>query len=515
MAGEGIMKPRYVLLLLALLVGIVPALAQEPAKPPEQGTDQQPRGRGRGAESTPQGLGVLRLLPADSVTEHTIDTPAGKLAYTATAGTLPLFDTSGEHKASVFYVAYRAHNTDAAARPVTFVFNGGPGAASAYLHLGLVGPRRLDFGPSGRDGANAQMRDNPETWLAFTDLVMIDPIGTGWSRTAKPDDAAAYYGVRADAQVMAKIIALYVARNGRSASPKYLLGESYGGFRAAKVARTLQEEQGLVVSGILMVSPLIEGGLHFGSADRFALGCALQLPSIAASESEWRKSFSADEQQKAERFAMTEFLTTLAGPPPKGDAARAFHERVAALTGLPLNVVAKSTGCLRDEYLKSRREGEVLSIYDATFASPDPFPESRRRGSDAVLDGFTRALGAAFVGYARDELGFKTDITYSLLGGEANGKWDWPGGRNGASVTDDLRELLALNTSFRLFITHGYSDLVIPYAVSKYVVEHLPQSDEPDRVVLKLYRGGHMFYFREDSRLASYADAKAFYGVKR
>ena len=253
------MKLRYGLaFLLALLIGLTPVVAQERA---------QDRAQERSSETRP---GVLRLLPPDSITEHAIDTPAGKPAYTATAGTLPLFDPSGEHKASVFYVAYRAHNTDAANRPVTFVFNGGPGAASAYLHLGLVGPKRLDFGPSGRDGANAQLRDNPETWLVFTDLVMIDPIGTGWSRTAKPDDAGAYYGVRADAQVMAKIIALYLARSGRTASPKYLLGESYGGYRAAKVTRTLQEEQSVVVSGILMVSPLLEGGLHFGAADRFA-----------------------------------------------------------------------------------------------------------------------------------------------------------------------------------------------------------------------------------------------------
>ena len=501
------MKLRFGFALwLALLIGTAPVVAQERA---------QERAQNRGQESASR-AGVLRLLPPDSVTEHAIDTPGGKLAYTATAGTLPLFDPSGEHKASVFYVAYRTHNTDPATRPVTFVFNGGPGAASAYLHLGLVGPRRLDFGASGRDGANAKLRDNPETWLAFTDLVMIDPIGTGWSRTAKPDDAGAYYGVRADAQVIAKVIALYLAHNSRAASPKYLLGESYGGYRAAKVARALQDDQGVVVAGILMVSPLLEGGLHFGAA--FALGCALQLPSIAASELEWRRAFTDEDQAKAERFAMTDYLTTLAGPPPKDDAGRAFYGRVAGLTGLPLNVVTKSNGCLRDDYLKSRRlaEGEVLSIYDATFASPDPFPESsRRRGADPVLEGFTRALGVALVGYARDELGFRTDMTYALLAGEVSGKWDWPGGRNNASVSDDLRELLALTPSFRLFITHGYSDLVIPYAVSRYVVDHLPQSDEPDRVMLKLYRGGHMFYFRDDSRLAAYEDAKAFYANRK
>ena len=137
----------------------------------------------------------------------------------------------------MFYTAYVAKDADAARRPLTFAFNGGPGAASVYLNLGLAGPRIVDFGPDGRDGAAAKLVDNPDSWLAFTDLVMIDPIGTGWSRTAKPDDAKAFWGVRSDANVLAKVIALYVAKNSRGASPKYLLGESYGGFRAAKVAR--------------------------------------------------------------------------------------------------------------------------------------------------------------------------------------------------------------------------------------------------------------------------------------
>ena len=127
---------------------------------------------------------MLRLLPADAVTEHSIDTGEGKLAYTATAGTLAFYDQSGEQSAAVFYTAYVAKGA-AANRPLTFVFNGGPGAASAFLHLGLVGPRILDLGPDGRDAARAELRDNPDTWLAFTDLVLIDPIGTGWSRTVK------------------------------------------------------------------------------------------------------------------------------------------------------------------------------------------------------------------------------------------------------------------------------------------------------------------------------------------
>ena len=178
------------------------------------------------------------------------------------------------------------------------------------------------------------MQDNPQTWLGFTDLVMIDPVGTGWSRPAKSDGGSAFYSVRSDAQSLAKAVALYLAKNGRAKSPKYILGESYGGFRAAKVAQTLQREQGIALSGIVMVSPLIEGSLIFGGT-RFALGAALQLPSLAAAELERKGTFSKEAQAQAERFALTDYLTTLAGAPPKGDAARDFYARVAQISGLP------------------------------------------------------------------------------------------------------------------------------------------------------------------------------------
>ena len=485
------------------------AIAQERPRrlPPQQ--SEQHASEPRQGEQTRES--VLRLLPADSVTEHAVAIPGGTLLYSATAGTFSLFDQSGERSAAVYYTAYVAKNADAASRPVTFAFNGGPGAASAYLNLGLAGPRVLEF--PGNDAAAARLRDNPATWLAFTDLVMIDPVGAGWSRPAKPDGGNAFYGVRQDAQAMAKVVALYLAKNGRSSSPKYLLGESYGGYRAAKLAQLLQHEQGIMMSGVIMVSPVIEGGLTFGS-NRSALSAALQLPSLAAAELERKGAFSKEAQAEAERFALTDYLTTLAGPRPQGDAARNFYARVAKITGLPEEVVTRSRGFIRDAYVKHLRsaEGKIVSRYDATFAVPDPFPEQESaRGGDPVLDSFTRAYGAAYAAYARDELGFKTDMSYILLASDIAGKWDWEGGRGSASASDDLRELLAFIPSFRLLIAHGYADMVTPYAASRYVLDHLPPMGDPSRTQLLLYRGGHMFYTDADSRKAFSADAKAFY----
>jgi carboxypeptidase C (cathepsin A) len=446
------------------------------------------------------------------VSEKEITVGNRKIAYTATAGTLALFDQSGEKSAAVFYTAYVAKSADGARRPVTFAFNGGPGAASVYLNLGLAGPRIVDFGPEGRDGAEAKLVDNPDSWLAFTDLVMIDPIGTGWSRTAKPDDAKGFYGVRSDANVLAKVIALYVAKNSRGASPKYLLGESYGGFRAAKVAGALKSDQGIVISGIVMVSPLLEASFQWGGS-QYALGAALQFPAIVATELERTKKFTPQALADAERFAMNDYLTTLAGKPPTGDKAKEFYGRIAEMTGLPADVVTKSRGWVRNAYLQHlRADGKTVSIYDATFATPDPYPESvRRDGGDPILDGFTRALSGAYVGYARDELGFKTDMTYILLAHDVASNWDWGNRREPPGVGDDLRELLALTPSFRLLVAHGRTDLVTPYGVSRYVIDHIPDIGGPDRAQLKIYRGGHMFYMDAESRRAFLADAKSFY----
>ena len=170
---------------------------------------------------------------------------------------------------------------------------------------------------------------------------------------------------------------------------------------------------------------------------------------------------------------------------------------------------------MRNAYLNHLRDhGLTASSYDAAFTVPDPYPESdRRRGSDQILDGFSRALSGAYVAYARDELGFKTDMTYILLASDIAGRWDWGerSGRDSVSASDDIRELLSLSPSFRLLIAHGYSDMVTPYAVSRYVLDHLPPSDDPSRAQLKLYRGGHMFYIDAESRRTFSTDAKAFY----
>jgi carboxypeptidase C (cathepsin A) len=493
-------------LVAALTVSLGAATAQErPNRRPDS-----PRTEQQQQAPQPAGRGVLRLLPADSVTDHTIDTPKGKLSYTATAGTLALYDQSGEQSAAIFYTAYVAKDAKPN-RPVTFAFNGGPGAASAYLHLGVVGPRILDFGPGARDAAQAKLIDNPDTWLSFTDLVLIDPVGTGWSRAAKQDDAKNFWNVNSDASTMAKVIALYTGKSDRAASPKYLLGESYGGFRAAKTARALQREQGIVVDGIVMIAPLLEGWLTFGD-DTSALRSALVLPGLAATELQRKNAATPQALAAAEKFAMSDYLTTLAGPRLQGDAANSFYAKVAQISGLPVDIVTKARGFVTDAYVKGLRDGKIVSRYDATYAVDDPFPAQRgNRVPDPILDGVSRAYGGAFAAYARNELGFKTEMTYSLLANDVNGKWDWHGGRAQAGVADDLSVLLSFGPSFRLLIAHGRSDMITPYMMTRYVLDHLPPSDPPGRAKLSLYRGGHMFYLDGQERKKFSADIAEFY----
>lgn len=486
---------RFVRLLLLIILSLALSLSPAAADAVREGASPQ---------------GMLDLLPADAVTSHVLKVGDGDLAYEATAGTIAIRGQDGKISAKVFYTAYVSKS--GRQRPLTFAFNGGPGAASAYLHLGFAGPRIVDFGPNGNDGATAQLKDNPESWLRFTDLVFIDPVGTGWSRAA--GNGGEFYGVEQDADAIAKVIALYVQRADRAGAAKYLLGESYGGFRAAKVASTLKERQGILVSGIIMVSPMIEARLIFGATD-YPLGAALQLPSIAAAEMERRRAFEPKLVTEAEGFAMRDYLVALAGAPMRGPEAQIFYDRVSRLTGIDRQTVERSRGFVGD-MLSKTKDGQIASPYDAAYTVPDPYPETLAdRSDDPILDGYTRAYGSFFASYARNELNYPCEMTYSLLSLDVNRRWEWKDGRGGtrtdAGASSDIRDLLATIPGFRLMVMHGYSDVITPYGASRYVLDHLPPELADGRTELTLYRGGHMFYTRPDSMRAASADAKAFY----
>jgi carboxypeptidase C (cathepsin A) len=331
--------------------------------------------------------GILSLLPSPQTTEHSIEARGRELRYRAQAGTLSLLAGNADVTAEVFYVAYTLQPEEGArsgARPITFVFNGGPGAASAYLHLGAMGPRVLVTAADGSFLPSPQaLTDNPDTWLDMTDLVFVDPVGTGFSREAPGQEARSFWGVDQDAASMGAFIRLHLAQTGRTGSPVFLAGESYGGFRAALLARTLQEDIGISPSGIFLISPALEFMLL--RPDEFdVLHHALELPSLAAvrlkQEGVTGLEFR-DRLAEVERFALGDYLAALTGGLESG--GQVASERVAAFTGLPLELVQQnfarvSTGLFSREFARSR--GHVLSAYDGTVETGDNSRDSRRDG---------------------------------------------------------------------------------------------------------------------------------------
>jgi len=451
------------------------------------------------------------------VVDREIAVAGRKLAYSATTGTLDLKDGQGETTAEIFYVSFTLTNGgDRERRPITYLFNGGPGASSAYLDIGAIGPRALEFGADGMfPPKSSRVVDNPDTWLPFTDLVFIDPVGTGWSRATDEDKTAKeFWTVSTDLEALADVIRLHLTKTGRLASPVFLVGESYGGFRAARLARDLATDHGIAAAGVMMISPVLEFGLMLGGA-LDPLSFALRLPSYAAATL-GEKSLAPGALADAEHFALHDYLVTLAAGPRDGEAAEHVYGKLAQLTGLDEDRIAGWRGRIPLEaYLGDlrRRDGRVTSRYDASVSGPDPNPANDDGHDDPVLDASIAPFTSAFVAYARDELGYKTDRPFELLNHDVSRHWDW-GGRGAlrsVGASDALRRALALEPGLKVLIAHGVTDLQTPYMMSRYVKDHMPEA-LGERIALKLYLGGHMLYLRAQSRHRLHDDAAEFYG---
>ena len=453
-----------------------------------------------------------RLFPPDAVSHHVL--PQGEKRYTATAGTLPLLGSKGEVSARIFSVAYTL-DEKAAERPVTFVFNGGPGASSAYLHLGAMGPRAVNFSANGAAALQpVELADNPDAWLDFTDLVFVDPVATGYSRSAAGTEEAdkAFFGVEKDADAMADFVRLYLTHTGRTLALVFLAGESYGGFRVALLADRLIGS-GIAVKGVVMISPALEFSI-LRANPYVALPIALALPSIAATHLERRDGpeGSLGLLPEVERFARSGYLVHLAsGMKSDAEADRAL----ARYTGLAPDVIRShlSRVSIRTFTREYEKGGDrLLSRYDGTVSIPVPRRSDVR--FDPILDGAVTVLTPAMTQYARAELGYRTDLEYRLLNREVSGRWDFgtsPTRQGFAGALGELQAARAHNTALGVLIAHGYTDLVTPYGVSQYLIDQLAPLEGARPIELKLYRGGHMMYLRPASRHALAQDARAFY----
>jgi carboxypeptidase C (cathepsin A) len=464
--------------------------------------------------------------------EHTATWPGpdGPVAYTARSEWIVLRKKE-KPVAEIFSTAYVADD-GGPDRPVTFVFNGGPGAASAYLHVGAVGPRRIAFPPDGTLPAPpARLVDNAESWLAFTDLVFVDPVGTGFSRPVeaqpkddkdapgeeKPDPKA-FFGLKRDLESLGEFMSRWLSARGRWGSPVFIAGESYGGFRVAKLARLLPESYGIGLSGAVLISPALEFA-PLNPSDYDALPWIDKLPTMAAAavfHGRSRAFQTGDPLEQvlgaAEQFATTDYvayLTRGAGLP-AADQDRILG-RLADLLGLPVEIVRRAEGRITMEVFVRellRSDRRVLGLYDATVTAHDPFPDREAFGGpDPTLAGIESAYTAAINQQLRQEIGVDTERDYHLLSYEVFNSWkldiEQHALDSNVGATDDLRYGMSLNPHLHVFITHGRYDLVTPYFTTDRI-RNLMRLD-PDvaaRLTVAHYGGGHMFYAWEESRIA-------------
>jgi carboxypeptidase C (cathepsin A) len=311
-----------------------PTSQQQPAATPSPSPSGQQGGAGRGGAAAQPSAAEQHRLPPDSTTTQTLVLPGRTLNFTATAGSIRLFDDKGEPQADIAYTSYQLDGVDRARRPVTFLFNGGPGASSAWLQFGAVGPWRLSIGGDGAvSSATPDVLPNAETWLDFTDLVFIDPVGTGYSRfvASGEDVRKRFFSVDGDVSSIALVIRRWLEKYDRLLSPKFVTGESYGGIRGPKIVRNLQTQQGVGVRGLILVSPLLDFRDFSGSS---LLQYVYTLPSMAAVAREAKGTMTRADLAEVEHYAQTEYLTDLIKGQADKEATTRLADKVAALTGI-------------------------------------------------------------------------------------------------------------------------------------------------------------------------------------
>jgi carboxypeptidase C (cathepsin A) len=465
---------------------------------------------------------------------------AAPLDYTASAKWVVLRKKE-KPAAEIFSVSYVAADGDPD-RPVMFVFNGGPGASSAYLHLGAVGPQRVAF-PA--DGTLPEMPprlvQNEASWLAFADLVFVDPVGTGFSRVienekpsasnsakdGKPEDGPdpkEYFGQKRDLESLCEFMGRWLSTSRRWGSPVLIAGESYGGYRVGRLVRMLQETTGIGLNGAILISPALEIS-SLSPSDYDVLPWVDSVPTMAAAAAHHGRSraFVAEAALEevlagAEAFATGQyasFLTRGASMPPAERVE--VLARLADLLGLPVELVTRAEGRIpirtfARELLRDERR--VLGLYDATITATDPFPDREPfAGPDPTLSGIGPAYTMAINRQLRSEIGVETDREYMLLSYEVNEAWKEDTQQHFFALppgaTDDFRYGMALNPHLKAFITHGRYDLVTPYYASDRLRNLMRLDPEmAGRLTVRHFGGGHMFYAWEQSRRA-FGDAVA------
>ena len=494
------------LAVLMLAFGSFYAWAQE-AKPAPPPAPADAKDKDKAAEKEAP-------LPADAHVAQSIQLEGKPLHYTVTVGTLPVKD-NGKKIGEVVLTAYTLEAQD---RPVTFALNGGPGAASVFLNLGAIGPKHIEFGMEGDSPSDpAKLTDNPGTWLDFTDLVFIDPIGTGYSRSlvTPEENKKQFYSADPDIHYLSRIIYDWLVANGRMSSRKYLVGESYGGYRGPRITHYLQTQLGVAMNGVILVSPYLSPGLE-DNGDVSPLPWMLTLPSITAAYLEREHKLTPDAMAPVIAYTRGEYASDLLKGRADPEATPRIVKHVTQMTGLEEEFVRRAGGRLEtDAYLREvfRERGKIGSVYDSNVTGFDPYPFSpEQRTNDPLLESIIAPTTMAMVDFVTRTVGWKTDARYKALSYEVGRQWDHDNRSLRMGAVPDLRQAVAADPKLRVIIAHGWNDLSCPFMGSVLIVDQMPVMGDPTRVAVREYSGGHMFYSRPGSQAALRKDVQAMVG---
>jgi carboxypeptidase C (cathepsin A) len=419
---------------------------------------------------------------------------------------------NGRIDAETGIVAFTRAPVPGSIRPVAFVIGGGPGTSSAYLNLGALGPQRIAF-----EGAASEMRPllaNEESWLAFTDLVFLDPPGTGQGRLVRNDAKTKerVWSVDGDIALLSDAIATWLRQQDRANAPKVIVGQSYGGLRAPRIADALHRRHGIALNGLILVSPVLDYGWRY-HARSSPLSFMTLLPSFAAARMESEGAFDPQKLGPVQDYARTAFVDDYLKGPRDREALQRMVIRISAITGLPRNVVEAARGRI-DETLfvreAARRDGKVISSYDPAVAGDDPDPSLPRPDiADPFLAALKPPLTSAMANLLRGN-GKTPALPYVVSNDIVFQDWRWSDGHGMPEAVTALRKMLALDRGLRVLVAHGYSDLQTPYFESMLILAQLPEFG--GRIEQRNYRGGHMFYSRDESRIQFGRDAEVFFG---
>lgn len=468
---------------------------------------------------------LLKVPEKVNSVQRSITINGKTLSYTVSSGYLSLKTEAGENEAHIFFIAYtRDGVVDKSKRPLTFSFNGGPGSSSVWLHLGVLGPRRVLMTDEGESlPPPFQLVDNEYTWLDETDLVFIDPVTTGFSRAADEKEAKKYHGYTGDMQSVADFIRRYVYDNQRWNSPKYIIGESYGTTRAAAVSQQLIDAYGLYLNGVILVSCVLDfQTIRFEAHND--LPNILFLPTYAATAYYHRQLSPAQQGRKLEdfiqevrEFASNQYTVALMRGDLLSDKEKSeIAAKIADYTGLStdyvlranlrLNIFRFTKELLRDAY-------GVVGRFDSRYK----YTDMNGNGETGEFDPSYQAtilgcFGTAINDYLSRELNFSTHLPYNILTGKVQ-PWDYSAftGRS-VNTAENLRRAMTMNPAMKLWVANGYYDLATPFFATEYTINHLGLSPELRKnITMTYYPAGHMMYLQKSSLIEMKKHAQEFY----